>query len=146
MIEIAIADPRTLLSSSIAIDDARIVRQRPSKLETPDGSSRFAQSTDVEHLAAFGDVRQEHIHERVLTVERRAPLIFGSHDPLDCRQIAFTECVVLRAKETFSPSVGLSGVDPIIHSSPTYERRHPFGAVPRVKQQSIAVVRAIIDR
>ncbi len=56
-----------------------------------------------------------------------------------------TERVILRAKETFTPSIGLLGIDPIVHDTPTYERPYPLRPVPCVKEQSIAVVRSVVD-
>ena len=82
----------------------------------------------------------------MLAVERRTSLIFGRNDSLNCSEVALTERVVLRAKETFTPSIGLLGIDPIVHDTPTYERPYPLRPIPCMQQQSIAVVRSIVDR
>jgi hypothetical protein len=103
------------------------------------------QFTQIEHLAAFRDIREQHIHEGVLSVERRTSLIFRRNDSLNCSEVALTERVVLRTKETFTPSIGLLGIDPIVHDTPTYERPYHLRPVPSVKQQSIAVVRSVVD-
>jgi hypothetical protein len=50
------------------------------------------------------DIREQHIHEGVLSVEGRTSVIFGRNDSLNCSEVALTERVVLRAKETFTPS------------------------------------------
>jgi hypothetical protein len=73
--------------------------------------------THIEHLATFRDIREQHIHEGVLAVERCTSLIFGRNDSLNCSEVALTERVVLRAKETFTPCIGLLGIDPIVHDT-----------------------------
>ena len=100
---------------------------------------------EIERLPAFRNVREQHIHEGVLAVECRTSLIFRCNDPLDCREVALAERVVLRAEEVFSPSTGLHGFDPNAHDLTTYERRHLLRPISPVKEQSIAVVIAVID-
>src|ERR1700722_18527359 len=81
----------------------------------------------------------------MLTIEGRPSIIFGGGDARDCRQIVFTECVILLTKETFSPPVWLFRIDPIIHDPPAYER-HNFGSfVPSMQQQPVAIVRPLVD-
>src|SRR3954452_8155926 len=79
-------------------------------------------------------------------VERHTPPIFGGNDPLDYRQVALAERIVLIAKETLPPAIGLLGIDPTLHDMTADEGGHFFGAVPRVKQQSVVVVRSLVDR
>jgi hypothetical protein len=116
------------------------------------GATRAARAGDltrkfaeIQHLSAFRDVREQHIHEGVLAVERRTSPIFGCNDSLDGREVALAERVVLRAKEVFPPSMGLYRFDPNAHDLTTYERRHLLRPIPPVKKQSIAVVIAVID-
>jgi len=66
--------------------------------------SSHARVHSIKHLATFRDIREQHIHEGVLAIERRTSLIFGRNDSLNCSEVALTERVVLRAKETFAPS------------------------------------------
>jgi hypothetical protein len=109
-------------------------------------SGRLAhQVAHVEHLAAFCDVGQQNIHEWMLPIECRAPLIFCRNDPLDGREIAFAERVVLLAKETFPPSKRLYRVDPAIHDVPADECRHLLGLISGMHQQPIAIVRTFIN-
>jgi hypothetical protein len=89
--------------------------------------------THVEHLTAFYDVRWQDINERMPAVERRTPPIFGGNDSLDYRQVALAERIVLIAKETLPPAVGLLGIDPTLHDTTADKGSHFFGAVPRVK-------------
>ena len=99
----------------------------------------------VEHRAALRDIRQQQIDERMLAVESRTSPVLECDDTLDCRQVALAERVVLLTKKTFPSPIGLSRIDPIIHDSPADERRHLLSPIPRVHQQSVAVVRAVID-
>ena len=98
---------------------------------------------DVEHFAAFCNVRKQHIYEGMLAVECQAALIFGRCDALDCRQVSIAESVILGSEETFPAFEGPSGINPIIHYAPAYERCHLLRPVPAVKQQSIAAVGAV---
>src|ERR1700719_3635592 len=81
----------------------------------------------------------------MLTIEGCTPIIFGSGDTRDCRQIVCTERVILLAKKALAPPVRLSRIDPIVHDPPAYECRNLGGLIPSVQQQSVAVVRALID-
>jgi hypothetical protein len=56
-----------------------------------------------------------------------------------------TECVILLAEKTFSPPVRLSRIDPIVHDPPAYERRDLRIPIPSVQQQSVTVVRTLVD-
>ena len=80
----------------------------------------------------------------MLAVERKTALIFGRCDALDCRQVSIAEIVILGSVETFPAFEGPSGINPIIHYAPAYERCHLLRPVPAVKQQSIAVVGALV--
>jgi hypothetical protein len=99
----------------------------------------------IEHLATRRDVGQQYVHEGVLAVERRTALIFRGNDPPDCCEVAFAQGVVLRAIETFAPFKVLSGINPIIHDTSADEGCDLLGSIPSVKQQSVAIVRAVID-
>src|SRR5690348_10481143 len=99
----------------------------------------------IKRLSACRDVGQQNIHKRVLAIERRAALIFRCGNSLDRCEVALAECVVLLAIKAAPPSVGLSGIDPVVHDAPADERRYLAIAVPAVEQQSIAVMRAIVD-
>jgi hypothetical protein len=72
-------------------------------------------------------------------------LIFGCDDSLDRCEIALAERVVLLAIKAFPPSVGLSGIDPVVHDAPADEPRYLLISIPPVKQQSITIVRAGVD-
>jgi hypothetical protein len=99
---------------------------------------------DVEHFAAFCNVRKQDIYEWMLSVESDTALIFGRSDALDRRQVSIAESVILGSVETFPAFEGPSGINPIIHYAPAYKRCHLLRAVPTVKQQSIAIVGAIV--
>ena len=99
---------------------------------------------DVEHFTAICNVRQQDIYEWMLPVESKTALIFGRCDALDRRQVSIAESVILGSEETFPAFQGPSGINPIIHYVPAYERCHLLRAVPAVKQQSIAAVGAIV--
>ena len=99
---------------------------------------------DVEHFAAFCNVRKQDIYEWVLPVESKTALIFGRCDALDCRQVSIAESVILGSEQTFLALKGPPGINPIIHDASTYKRCHLFRAIPAVKQQSIAAVGAIV--
>jgi hypothetical protein len=99
----------------------------------------------IERLFAFHDVGQQNIHKRVLAVDRRAALIFGCDDSFDRYEVAFAEGVLLFAVKAFPPSVGLPGIDPVVHDTPADESRYLLVAIPAVKQQSITIVRAFVD-
>ena len=99
----------------------------------------------IKHLTTFRNVGQQNIHKRVLAIERRASLIFGSGNSLDRCEVALAERIVLPAIKAAAPSIGLSGIDPVVHDAPADERRYLPIAIPSVQQQSIAVVRAIVD-
>jgi hypothetical protein len=99
---------------------------------------------DVEHFAAFCNVRQQDIYEGMLPVESRTALIFERCDALDRRQVSIAESVILGSEQTFPALKGPPGINPIIHDAPAYKRCHLFRAVPAVKQQSIAAVGAIV--
>ena len=99
---------------------------------------------DVEHFAAFCNVRKQDIYEGMLPVESKTALIFGRRDALDCRQVSIAESIILGSKQTFPAVEGPPGINPIIHDVPAFERCHLLRAVPAVKQQSIAAVGAIV--
>ena len=98
---------------------------------------------DVEHFAAFCNVRQQDIYEGMLPVESKTALIFERCDALDRQQVSIAESVILGSEQTFPALKGPPGINPIIHDAPAYKRCHLFRAVPAVKQQSIAVVGAV---
>src|SRR5271166_6958076 len=50
---------------------------------------------DVEHFAAFCNVRKQDIYEGMLSVESETALIFGRCDALDRLQISIAESVIL---------------------------------------------------
>jgi hypothetical protein len=81
----------------------------------------------------------------MLAVERRTALVLGANNPLNRREIELAEGIVLCTKQTSSPSIGLSRIDPTIHNRPAYECLHPFRPFPGMKQQSVHVVRPFID-
>jgi hypothetical protein len=85
-------------------------------------------------------------HKWVLAIERRASLILGCNDSLDRCEVALAEFVILCAVKAFPPSVGLSGIDPVVHDTPTDEPRYLLISTPPVKQQSVTIVRAVVDR
>jgi hypothetical protein len=64
---------------------------------------------------------------------------------MDCREVALTEGVVFRTKETVTLSVWLFGIGLIVHDAPAYERAYTFSPVPRMQQQSIAVMRSVVN-
>ncbi len=99
---------------------------------------------DVKNFAAFRNVRKQDIYERVLPVERWTALVLQCRDTVDCRQVSIAESVILGSEQTFPAFKGPPGINPIIHYAPAYERCHLLRAVPAVKQQSIAAVRAIV--
>jgi hypothetical protein len=110
------------------------------------GRPRFAhQFARIERLFAFHDVGQQNIDKRVLAIERRASLIFGGDESLDRCEVALAERVVLVAIKALPPSVGLSGIDPVVHDTPTDEPSYWLISVPPVKQQPISIVRAVVD-
>ena len=110
------------------------------------GRQRFAhQFACIERLFAFNDVGQQNIHKWVLAIERRTSLIFGRNESRDSCEVALTECVVLLAIKTSPPSVGLSGIDPVVHDPPADESRYWLISIPPVKQQSITIVRAFVN-
>jgi hypothetical protein len=78
-------------------------------------------------------------------IERRTSLIFGGDDSLDRCEVALAKRVVLLAIKTFPPSVGLSGIDPVVHDAPADEPRYLLISIPPVKQQSITAVWAAVD-
>ena len=98
---------------------------------------------DVEHFAAFCNVRQQDIYEGMLPVESRTARIFERCDALDRQQVSIAESVILGSEQTFPALKGPPGINPIIHDAPAYKRCHLFRAVPAVKQQSIAAVGAV---
>ena len=99
---------------------------------------------DVEHFAAFCNVRKQYIYEWMLPVESWTALIFGRCDALDGRQVSNAESVILCSEQTLPAVEGPPGINPIIHDVPAYERCHLLRAVPAMKQQSIAAVGAIV--
>jgi hypothetical protein len=58
---------------------------------------RTHELTHIEHLATLRDIREQHIPEGVLSVERRTSLIFARDDSPNSREVALTERIVLRA-------------------------------------------------
>jgi hypothetical protein len=99
----------------------------------------------IKRLPAFCDVGQQNIHKRVHAIERWASLIFGYNDSLDRREVVLAERVVLLAIKASSPSVRLFGIDPIVHDTPADEPSYLSIAIPAVQQQSITIVRAVVD-
>ena len=49
------------------------------------------------------------------------------------------------AIKALPPSVGLSGIDPVVHDTPADEPRYWLISIPPVKQQPITIVRAVVD-
>src|SRR6185503_19915736 len=80
----------------------------------------------------------------MLAVESRTALVFGGNNPLNRCEVKLAECVVLATEETSPTFKGASRIDPNLHDPPAYERLHPLGSVPSMKQQSVHVVRSII--
>ena len=99
---------------------------------------------NVEHFAAFRNVRKQDIYEWMLPVESWTALIFCRCDALDRRQVSIAESVILGSEQTFPAVKGPPGINPIIHDAPAYKRCHLLRAVPAVKQQSIAAVGAVV--
>jgi hypothetical protein len=99
----------------------------------------------IKHLPAFCDVGQQNVHKRVHAIERWASLIFGCNDSLDRREVVLAERVVLLAIKASSPSVRLFGIDPVVHDTPADEASYLSIAIPAVQQQSITIVRAVVD-
>jgi hypothetical protein len=94
--------------SAAAVKDTYTVFICALKQNVTFGHDRLPPSAPVHSNRAprhFRDIREQHIHEGVLAIERRTSLIFGRNDSLNCSDVALTERVVLRAKETFTPSV-----------------------------------------
>ena len=98
----------------------------------------------IGHFATFRDVREQNVHEGVLTVERRAALIFECNNSFDGREVAFSESVILSAKESFPPAPRIYGIDPIVHDAATYERFHLGRPGPGMKQQPVYAMGAVI--
>ena len=57
-------------------------------------------TTHVEPFAAFCNIGEQHIDEWVLAVECQAAPVFAGYDTLNCRQVSFSERVVLGSEET----------------------------------------------
>jgi hypothetical protein len=70
---------------------------------------------------------------------------FGCNDSFDRREVALAQRVVLLAIKAFSPSIGLSGVAPVVHDTPADEPRYMLLSIPPVKQQAITAVRAVLS-
>jgi hypothetical protein len=100
-------------------------------------------ASSVSPLSVMSDSRTS--TNRVLAIERRASLVFGCDDSLDRREVALAKRVVLLAIKAFPPSVRLFGIDPVVHDAPADEPRHLSISIPAVKQQSITIVRAVVD-
>jgi hypothetical protein len=81
----------------------------------------------------------------MLTVIRRTALVLGDNNPLDRREIELGQSVVLCTEKASSPSMGLDRVDPTVHDPPADECLYPLRPVRGMKQQSVHIVRAIID-
>ena len=90
----------------------------------------MGKSSEIEHLPAFRDVRQQNIHEWVLAVKCGTAPIPGRDDSFDCRQVALAQRIVLCPKEALSYSIGLNGIDPIVHYTPADESLHLLRPVP----------------
>jgi len=99
---------------------------------------------EIERLPAFRNVREQHIHEGVLAVERRTTPILQRDNLFDRREVTLAERVVLLAKKTLPLAIA-SRLGPIGHDAPTDETYHLLIPIPTVKHQSTSVVRAIID-
>ena len=72
----------------------------------------------------------------MLAVESLTALVFGGNNPLNRCEVELAECVVLATEETSPTFKGASRIDPNLHDPPAYERLHPLGSVPSMKQQS----------
>src|SRR4029453_9510783 len=81
----------------------------------------------------------------MLAVDCAAGLVFCVHDPLDCREIAFAQRVILIAEQTLPASPVLDGFDPDVHHLAAYERFDPFSSVPCKQSQPVHAVRAVIN-
>jgi hypothetical protein len=84
----------------------------PISLRTPAKSYELA---DVEHFAAFCNVRKQDIYEWMLPVESKTERIFGRWNALDRRQDSITERVILGLERTFPTFKGPPGINPIIY-------------------------------
>src|SRR6187551_2556606 len=73
------------------------------------------EAAEIQGLAAFRDIREQHLDIGMLAVEGGAALVFRVHDPLDRRKVALAQRIVLIAEQAPSCSLVFDGFDPDVH-------------------------------
>jgi hypothetical protein len=80
---------------------------------------------------------------RTVRLDASDTFVFGA--AAEPGEWAVSGAFVFWDKQTSSPSIGLSRIDPTIHDPPAYECLQSLRPFPGMKQQSIHVVRPFID-
>ncbi len=91
------------------------------------------ESSKIQTLTTFRDVREQYVDKGMLTVGRGAPLVFRAHDSLKRCKVQFAKRIVLITEQTLSSSTVLDGFRPDVQYLAADERLDLFSAILSIK-------------